>query len=101
EAKALGEPSGTAQARTAAGAASLTAAAPAATPTQPTKPAAIVGGIVEKSGAVKLKTSLSAMNQMMSTMMGDAPFCDKCGHTTVRNGTCYRCMNCGNSMGCS
>jgi ribonucleoside-diphosphate reductase alpha chain len=34
-------------------------------------------------------------------MMGDAPFCDSCGHITVRNGTCYRCMNCGNSMGCS
>ncbi len=32
---------------------------------------------------------------------GDAPMCDNCGHTTVRNGTCYRCLNCGNSMGCS
>jgi ribonucleoside-diphosphate reductase alpha chain len=34
-------------------------------------------------------------------LMGDAPPCDQCGHTTVRNGTCYRCLNCGNSMGCS
>ena len=33
--------------------------------------------------------------------MGDAPPCDSCGHTTVRNGSCYRCLNCGNSMGCS
>jgi ribonucleoside-diphosphate reductase alpha chain len=32
---------------------------------------------------------------------GDAPPCDLCGHITVRNGTCYRCLNCGNSMGCS
>ena len=31
----------------------------------------------------------------------DAPFCDACGHITVRNGTCYKCLNCGNSMGCS
>lgn len=31
----------------------------------------------------------------------DAPLCDTCGHGTVRNGTCYRCLNCGNSMGCS
>lgn len=31
----------------------------------------------------------------------DAPPCDKCGNFTVRNGTCYRCLNCGNSMGCS
>ncbi|MBI5630829.1 MAG: vitamin B12-dependent ribonucleotide reductase [Elusimicrobia bacterium] len=31
----------------------------------------------------------------------DAPFCDGCGHVTVRNGTCYKCLNCGNSLGCS
>jgi ribonucleoside-diphosphate reductase alpha chain len=31
----------------------------------------------------------------------DAPACDRCGHITTRNGACYRCHNCGNSMGCS
>lgn len=33
--------------------------------------------------------------------MEDAPLCDRCGAITVRNGACYRCYNCGNSMGCS
>jgi ribonucleoside-diphosphate reductase alpha chain len=33
--------------------------------------------------------------------MEDAPACDICGSITVRNGACYRCYNCGNSMGCS
>ena len=33
--------------------------------------------------------------------MEDAPACDRCGSITVRNGACYRCYNCGNSMGCS
>ncbi len=33
--------------------------------------------------------------------MQDAPVCDHCGSITVRNGACYRCHNCGNSMGCS
>lgn len=33
--------------------------------------------------------------------MEDAPACDQCGSITVRNGSCYRCHNCGNSMGCS
>ena len=41
------------------------------------------------------------LEQQMRTLMGDAPFCDVCGNITVRNGTCYRCLNCGNSMGCS
>ena len=34
-------------------------------------------------------------------LMGDAPFCDVCGHVTVRNGACYKCLNCGTSLGCS
>ncbi|MFT5423481.1 MAG: ribonucleoside-diphosphate reductase alpha chain, partial [Phycisphaerales bacterium] len=32
---------------------------------------------------------------------GDSPPCDVCGTITVRSGTCYKCLNCGNSMGCS
>ncbi len=40
-------------------------------------------------------------NEHLAEMMGDAPVCDSCGHLTVRNGSCYRCLNCGNSMGCS
>ncbi|MBL8604455.1 MAG: vitamin B12-dependent ribonucleotide reductase [Myxococcales bacterium] len=43
----------------------------------------------------------SALDQQLGKMMGDAPFCDNCGHITVRNGACYRCLNCGSSMGCS
>ncbi|MFN0133575.1 MAG: adenosylcobalamin-dependent ribonucleoside-diphosphate reductase [Phycisphaerales bacterium] len=33
--------------------------------------------------------------------VGDAPACDVCGTITVRSGTCYKCHNCGASMGCS
>ncbi|MBX9738007.1 MAG: adenosylcobalamin-dependent ribonucleoside-diphosphate reductase, partial [Phycisphaerales bacterium] len=32
---------------------------------------------------------------------GDGPACSVCGTITVRNGTCYKCVNCGNSLGCS
>jgi len=42
-----------------------------------------------------------ALNEHMAEMMGDAPVCDTCGHLTVRNGSCYRCLSCGASMGCS
>ena len=44
---------------------------------------------------------VDALDEHLSQMMGDAPFCNGCGHTTVRSGSCYKCMNCGNSMGCS
>jgi ribonucleoside-diphosphate reductase alpha chain len=43
----------------------------------------------------------SAIDAQLGEMMGDAPFCDVCGHITVRNGACYKCLNCGNSLGCS
>jgi ribonucleoside-diphosphate reductase alpha chain len=42
-----------------------------------------------------------ALDAQLEEMMGDAPVCDSCGHITVRNGACYKCLNCGNSMGCS
>jgi ribonucleoside-diphosphate reductase alpha chain len=31
----------------------------------------------------------------------DAPFCADCGSIMVRNGACYKCLNCGNTSGCS
>ena len=39
----------------------------------------------------------------MRTMydMGDAPSCHTCGAIMVRNGSCYRCMSCGSTSGCS
>ena len=33
--------------------------------------------------------------------MGDAPSCSVCGAIMVRNGSCYRCMSCGSTSGCS
>jgi ribonucleoside-diphosphate reductase alpha chain len=31
----------------------------------------------------------------------DAPSCPDCGAIMVRSGSCYRCMNCGSTSGCS
>jgi ribonucleoside-diphosphate reductase alpha chain len=42
-----------------------------------------------------------ATQAYMKSMQSDAPACNTCGHITVRSGTCYKCLNCGNSMGCS
>ena len=41
------------------------------------------------------------MQEVLGDMMGDAPACPDCGHITIRNGSCYKCLNCGNSLGCS
>jgi ribonucleoside-diphosphate reductase alpha chain len=40
-------------------------------------------------------------SMQFAQFQSDAPACDNCGAITVRNGNCYLCHNCGNSMGCS
>ena len=50
---------------------------------------------------VHSESARSMLDQSNAALMGDAPACDTCGSITVRNGTCYKCLNCGNSMGCS
>ncbi len=52
------------------------------------------------SHADQAAATAAVFNKSLSSMMGDAPLCS-CGHITVRNGACYKCLNCGNSMGCS
>jgi ribonucleoside-diphosphate reductase alpha chain len=33
--------------------------------------------------------------------LGDAPMCSECGSIMTRNGSCYKCENCGGTSGCS
>ncbi len=65
-----------------------------ASPTSPTSSSAEPGDL----GGDRTSSTLT---EAMSSMQADAPACDTCGTITVRNGTCYRCLNCGASMGCS
>lgn len=55
----------------------------------------------QASAVVEHSLGGSLLDKALSGMMGDAPPCDRCGSISVRNGSCYRCLNCGNSMGCS
>ena len=54
-----------------------------------------------KPSLVRSTKPKDALSEHLESLMGDAPMCDVCGHITVRNGACYKCLNCGNSMGCS
>ncbi|MBI4678347.1 MAG: vitamin B12-dependent ribonucleotide reductase [Elusimicrobia bacterium] len=49
----------------------------------------------------KTASSEEAKDALLGEMMGDSPFCDSCGHVTIRSGSCYKCLNCGSSLGCS
>ncbi|TXH20429.1 MAG: vitamin B12-dependent ribonucleotide reductase [Chitinophagaceae bacterium] len=51
--------------------------------------------------SASIDAGLDAVNAAAKSMQGDAPACNVCGHITIRSGTCYKCLNCGNSLGCS
>jgi ribonucleoside-diphosphate reductase alpha chain len=39
--------------------------------------------------------------QQVFALQADAPPCQECGAIMVRNGACYKCLNCGGTSGCS
>jgi ribonucleoside-diphosphate reductase alpha chain len=44
---------------------------------------------------------VKTLNESVAHFQQDAPTCPNCGHVAVRNGACYKCLNCGESLGCS
>ncbi|MBZ5656336.1 MAG: vitamin B12-dependent ribonucleotide reductase [Acidobacteriia bacterium] len=49
-----------------------------------------------RAGSVHAADALAGMIDL-----GDAPSCSVCGSIMVRNGSCYKCMSCGSTSGCS
>jgi len=84
-------------------------ASPEVSSEDPTPSGLILGGAAPAAGPPAMASynptseppQHAALDAQLEDMMGDAPVCDGCGHITVRNGACYKCLNCGNSMGCS
>ncbi|HMI14362.1 MAG TPA: hypothetical protein VK567_22800, partial [Bradyrhizobium sp.] len=44
---------------------------------------------------------VKTLSDSVAHFQQDAPTCPNCGHVAVRNGACYKCLNCGESLGCS
>jgi hypothetical protein len=43
--------------------------------------------------------AVEALGQIVG--FGDGPACQICGSLMVKNGSCYRCLECGSTSGCS
>src|SRR5579883_788396 len=55
-----------------------------------------------ETGNAKRETKYHAADALKDLVdMGDAPSCHVCGAIMTRNGSCYRCMSCGSTSGCS
>ncbi len=70
----------------------------------PSEPAAsILDGlkIVAQNGHAKREERLDAGQAPVIFDTADSPACTECGSIMVRNGSCYKCINCGSTSGCS
>jgi ribonucleoside-diphosphate reductase alpha chain len=70
----------------------------------PKEELAAVGGSVVHEGGHELAPSAVLAHQVDMGQVGrngDGPACQECGAIMVRNGSCYHCLNCGSTSGCS
>jgi ribonucleoside-diphosphate reductase alpha chain len=60
-----------------------------------------VGAASADSNVVAFGTGIESNSKVTFLYQQDAPSCQECGSIMVRNGTCYKCLNCGSTSGCS
>ncbi len=58
-------------------------------------------GASKGGGLSAVATSLGGGPKVAFSAQADAPSCAECGSIMVRNGSCYKCLNCGSTSGCS
>ena len=65
------------------------------------KPAASGAQPAAAGGAGPVANPFEQQEQITFVAQADAPVCSDCGSLMVRNGSCYKCVNCGSTSGCS
>ncbi len=90
---------------TTATAAPIQAAAPVAPPAGATALPVLSNGSGQANGighgTGAATASLGATTKVSFSVSADSPSCADCGSIMVRNGSCYKCLNCGSTSGCS
>jgi ribonucleoside-diphosphate reductase alpha chain len=69
-------------------------------PAPPLEPEPNAGQEFKIIAAPTSKTA-NGVQKLTFVNTGDAPACPDCGAITVRSGSCYKCLNCGATTGCS
>ncbi len=68
---------------------------------EPTLPKLTANGAEKVGAAMAMASPLSSGDSYTFHMQEDAPSCSECGALMIRNGACYKCLNCGSTSGCS
>jgi ribonucleoside-diphosphate reductase alpha chain len=58
--------------------------------------------VADRQGSAESNQASAGISRFLhDSEVGDAPPCVTCGSLMVRNGSCYKCANCGGTSGCS
>ncbi|MET1232385.1 MAG: vitamin B12-dependent ribonucleotide reductase, partial [Candidatus Limnocylindrales bacterium] len=61
-----------------------------------------VGGNGKANGGGSvMPLNFGGTTKVAFSVSADSPSCAECGSIMVRNGSCYKCLNCGSTSGCS
>jgi ribonucleoside-diphosphate reductase alpha chain len=66
---------------------------------QPSEASGTAGTTTVETPRAASTHAADALSELVD--LGDAPSCHYCGAIMTRNGSCYRCMSCGSTSGCS
>jgi ribonucleoside-diphosphate reductase alpha chain len=66
-----------------------------------TNPTRVTPHEVDEQSQMTLTFDAREQAKIAFDVQGDAPACDTCGGIMVRSGTCYKCLGCGATSGCS
>ncbi len=70
-------------------------------PADPPASVPLLGGGRLESIAQAVSSDIVGPPRSTFLYQQDAPPCHECGAIMVRNGSCYKCLNCGSTSGCS
>jgi ribonucleoside-diphosphate reductase alpha chain len=68
---------------------------------EPGPPKLTPNGVGKTATVVGASTAASTGEAFAFHLQEDAPSCSECGALMIRNGACYKCLNCGATSGCS
>lgn len=69
-------------------------------------PADVVGDVASpklrvETNSSKISSAIERNEKVVFQTQADAPPCHECGSIMIRSGSCYKCLQCGSTSGCS
>ena len=68
---------------------------------QPSSIVAETAALISAQESENKKSQTETNERLIFQTQSDAPPCHECGSIMIRSGSCYKCLDCGSTSGCS